>query len=154
MLKLSLCFLILFFISVHQVLAVTDPRLFPNNKFGINTLSPEAEIDEVAELVNTNGDWGYVVVTIKKSERDALRWQTFLNTTRDKHLIPILRLATEFDINNNWQQPGENDTKEWAEFLSKLQFPTANRYIQIYNEVNRAKEWGGEIDPCILRIGT
>lgn len=148
MLKYFIIFLFLFALSSNSVLAATDPRLSPNNKFGINTLSPEAEFEDARTLVNTNGDWGYVVVTIRKSERDLLRWQTFLNNARDSHIIPIIRLATEFDKDGNWKKPLENDAREWADFLSKLYFPTNNRYIQVYNEVNRGSEWGGSIDPA------
>lgn len=146
MFKFILSILILLTIFSTQAFAATDPRLNPNNKFGINTLSPLAEISEASSLVNTNGDWGYVVVTIKKSERDMERWQTFLDKLRDFHLIPIIRIATDFDSKGFWQKPGENDAREWANFLSNLYFPTKNRYIQIYNEVNWANEWGGRVD--------
>ncbi len=148
MFKIFLSFLILFIFSSNSVFAVSDPRSVPNNKVGINILSPEAEVEDAGTLVNTNGDWGYVVVTIAKNERDLNRWQNFLNQTNKYHLVPIIRLATEFDSQNGyWKKPGENDAKDWADFLSKLYFPTKNRYIQIYNEVNRDNEWGGTTDP-------
>lgn len=148
MLRFFLSLLILFIFSSNSVFAVSDPGSVPNNKVGINTLSPEAELDEAKTLVNTNGDWGYVVITIAKNERDPKRWQNFLNQSNKNHLIPIIRLATEFDAQNGyWKKPGENDAMEWADFLSKLYFPTKNRYIQVYNEVNRSSEWGGVVDP-------
>ncbi len=148
MLKFFLSFLVLFIFSSNSVFAVSDPRSVPNNKVGINILSPEAEVEDAGTLVNTNGDWGYVVVTIAKNERDLSRWQNFLNQTNKYHLIPIIRLATEFDAQNGyWKQPGETDAQDWADFLSKLYFPTKNRYIQIYNEVNRDSEWGGSVNP-------
>lgn len=148
MFKLIISFFLLFIISSNSALAFSDPRTFPNNKVGINILSPESEIEDAKTLVNTNGDWGYVVVTIAKNERDLNRWQNFLNQANKYHLTPIIRLATEFDAQNGyWKKPGENDASEWADFLSKLYFPTKNRYIQIYNEVNRDSEWGGMTDP-------
>lgn len=148
MFRFFLSFLVLLIFSTNSVLAVSDPRSVPNNKVGINTLSPEAELDEAKTLVNTNGDWGYVVITIAKNERDQKRWQNILNQATKNHLIPIIRLATEFDTQNGyWNKPDENDADEWANFFSKLYFPTKNRYIQVYNEVNRSSEWGGIVDP-------
>ncbi|MEK7559645.1 MAG: hypothetical protein AAB521_05045 [Patescibacteria group bacterium] len=149
MLKLFISFFVLFILSANSAFAASDPTSVPNNKFGINILSPEAEIEDANALVNTNGDWGYVVITITKNERSIERWQNFLNQANKYHLIPIVRLATEFDSENGyWKRPSENDAKDWAEFLSKLYFPTKNRYIQVYNEVNRDSEWGGSVDPA------
>lgn len=147
MLRLLTYFVFLLLIFVKPAFAATDPRDTPNNKFGINVLSPEAEIEEAKTLVNTNGDWGYVVVTITRNERDLHRWQNFLNQANKTHLIPIIRIATEFNSKNGyWERPKEEDAKDWAEFLSRLYFPTSNKYIQVYNEVNRSSEWGGEVD--------
>lgn len=129
-----------------SVLAVSDPAAAPVNKFGINILSPDSEIEEAAKLVNNNGDWGWVVVVIKKSERNVDRWQAFLHQAVKNHITPIFRLATEFDKNGYWQKPADEDAADWADFLQKLYWPTKNRYIQIYNEVNRSSEWGGNAD--------
>ncbi len=146
--KTVLFFILLSLIFTSSSFAAIDPRLAPNNKVGINSLSPAAEIGDSSTLVNTNGDWGYVVVTISKNEMDINRWQSFLDKANDHHLIPIIRLATEFDAANGyWKKPTDTDAQNWANFLSKLYFPTQNRYIQIYNEVNRAAEWGGQVDP-------
>ena len=149
MLKSILLAFIILALSSQQVSAVSDPRTVSNNKVGINIISPEAEIKDAATLVNTNGDWGYVVITLTRDERDIERLQAILDRTLEQHLIPIIRLATEFDAGNGyWMRPEEKDAKEWADFLSKLHYPTRNRYIQAYNEVNRAAEWGGEVDPA------
>lgn len=131
---------------VKTTYAISDPFSEPVNKFGVNILSPDSEIEEAAKLVNNNGDWGWAVVVIKKSERNVDRWQSFLNLAAKNHIIPIVRLATEFDKSGYWQKPTDEDANDWADFLSKLYWPTKNRYIQIYNEVNRASEWGGVVD--------
>lgn len=147
MIKAFFIFLILIIFSVRSAFAISDPTLSANNKFGINSLSPDAELNEVSELVNTNGDWGYIVVTVKKSEQDPERWQNFLNLAREKHIIPIFRIATEFHSDGFWDKPSEEDAEKWADFFSKLYFPTRNKYIQVYNEVNRGSEWGGAVSP-------
>lgn len=138
-----LLFLYLLIVSNSPVWAISDPREKPNNTFGVGVLSPEADIDEASKLVNNNGDWGWIVVVIGKNERDVGRWQTVLNKMNKNHLIPIIRIATNVDKNGIWQKPQDNDAQDWADFFSKLYFPTKNKYIQIYNEVNSAKEWGG-----------
>lgn len=148
MLKMILLLIAFFILSASPVFAVSDPRLTPNNKFGINILSPESEIKDAATLVNSKGDWGYVVITITKSQEDIREVQDILNQTNQNHLIPIIRLATQFDSKNGyWQSAKDEDAKSWADFLSKLYFPTKNRYIEVYNEVNSAAEWGGKVDP-------
>lgn len=125
------------------VWAISDPREASNNKIGIGILSPEAEIEEVSKLVNNNGDWGWVLIIIKNDERDVGRWQNVMNLLTKHHLIPIVRLATKFTPDGNWEKPAGDDADLWADFLSKLSWPTKNKYIQIYNEVNNDKEWGG-----------
>lgn len=126
--------------------AADDPRLKPINKVGINLLSPESEIDDAFQMINNNGDWGWVLIIIKKSERNVDRWQGVFHQLTKKRLIPIVRIATDFDSAGYWQRPTEEDAHAWADFLSKLYWPTKNRYVQIYNEVNHANEWGGTVD--------
>src|SRR3989344_2362063 len=133
---------------IKNVSAVSDPRNQPNNKVCVGILSPETDVVEAAAMVNAKSDWGYVVVVIKVDERNVDRWQGILNQMSKKHIIPIFRIATIFDSSGNWQKPGVNDADEWADFFSKLYFPTKNKYIQVYNEVNRAGEWGGHVDPA------
>lgn len=141
--KIILLLLLFIILSTSPISATSDPRDKPNNKFGIGILSPESDIKDASALVNTNGDWGWVVLVISKKDKDLGRWQSILNNLNKEHLIPIIRIATSVDTNGYWQKPAQNDAQEWADFLSQLYFPTKNRYVQIYNEVNAAKEWGG-----------
>lgn len=149
MIKYFVTILLLLMISwclPKGVLAVVDPRLFPNNKVGITLLSPDSEIEDASKLVNTNGDWGWVLLIIKKSERNVDRWQSVFNQLAKKRLIPIVRIATDFDNNGYWQRPTDEDARQWADFLNKLYWPVKNRYVQVYNEVNQSQEWGGKVD--------
>ena len=128
-----------------QTFAIEDPRSFPNNKFGIHILFP-SELDEAARLVNSSGgDWGYVTIPIQAGDRDRVTWQNFMNNARRLHLIPIVRLATEGDYFNTtvWQKPSYADVLDFANFLGDLRWPTRNKYIVAFNEVNRDDEWGG-----------
>jgi len=138
--------LIIFLILGQSALAVNDPSTNLNNKVGIGTLSPESEVEEISSMVNAGGDWGWVVILIKKSEMNLDRWQGVFHLLAKYHLIPIVRIATEFDPHGYWQRPTSEDAKSWANFLSSLYWPTKDRYVQVYNEVNQAAEWGGKAD--------
>lgn len=127
--------------------AIVDPLDSPNNKFGIHLISPtHGESSPAAKLVNSSGgDWGYVTIIIESKDRDQNKWQNFFNDLRTKHLIPIIRLATQPD-GGNWKLPYEGEEQAWADFLDNLNWPTKNRYIVIYNEPNHGQEWGGRVN--------
>ncbi len=129
--------------------AVFDPLSVPNNKFGIHILSTH-ELEEAAKLVNTNGgEWGYVTIPIQSGDRDLLKWQKFFDNAKKNKIIPIIRLSTEGDYFNTnfWRKPKETDILDFANFLDSLNWPVKNRYIIVFNEVNRGDEWGGGASP-------
>lgn len=130
--------------------ATEDPLARSNNKFGIHILFP-SELQDAARLLNSNGgDWGYVTIPIQAGDRDLNKWQQFFDDCTRLHLIPILRLATEGDYFNTavWRRPTPADVLDFANFLDSLDWPTKNRYVIIFNEVNRGDEWGGAADPA------
>jgi hypothetical protein len=116
------------------------------NKFGIHILEP-GDLDKAAELVNsTGGDWGWVTVVIRDDDMNLGKWQDFMDQCREKHLIPIVRVATHTE-GINWVRPNFQDAQKWADFLSSLNWPTQDQYVSLFNEPNHAKEWGGEVNP-------
>lgn len=135
--------------ATTPVFAVNDPLSVPNNKIGIHILFP-SELPAAAKLVNSSGgDWGYVTIPIQAGDRNLQKWQAFMDQAKQLHLIPIIRLATEGDYFNTsvWRKPTYADVLDFANFLNSLTWPTQNRYIIIFNEVNRADEWGGQENP-------
>ena len=123
-----------------------DPRTVPNNKIGIHLLNP-SEVEEASKLINNNGgDWGYVTVPIQPTDRDQDKWQTFMHACRDLHLIPIVRITT-IPFGGTWSKGLDTDLVDFANFMSELDWPISNRYIVLFNEVNRDTEWGGTVDP-------
>lgn len=141
-------FLLLFIIKPSESSAVYDPLSVPNNKIGIHILTPD-ELEKSKELVNANGDWGYVTIPIQNGDRDLEKWQNFMDRARKMHLIPIVRLATEGNYFNtsSWSKPKDEDIVDFANFLDSLTWPVKNRYVIIYNEVNRGDEWQGKAKP-------
>jgi hypothetical protein len=142
-------FFVTFILLPNKAWAVYDPISVPNNKFGIHILYP-SEISDASKLVNSsNGDWGYVTVPIQTGDKDLLKWQKFMDDCKNLHLIPIIKLASEGDYFNTkvWRKPLLSDVLDFSNFLSSLNWPTKNRYIIVFNEVNRADEWGGNVNP-------
>lgn len=135
-------------IAIRPAYAMEDPLKSPNNRFGIHILFPE-EIEDAARLVNSSGgDWGYVTIPIQSGERNLVKWQTFMDSAKKHHVIPLIRLASEGDFFNTkvWRKPNNYDLVDFANFLNSLSWPTKNKYIIVFNEVNRADEWGGKTD--------
>jgi len=128
-------------------MAITDPLAVPNNKVGIHILFPD-EVEPAAKLVNNNdqASWGYVTIPIQASDRDREKWQQFLDQCQERKIIPIIRVATVPD-GSNWAEPNNFDLVDFANFLGDLTWPTENRYVIIFNEVNRSDEYGGFVSP-------
>ena len=146
----TILFFFFFFTSSQGVFAIENPLDKPNNKVGIHILFPE-EIFQAAQLVNANGgEWGYVLIPIQSGDKDLIKWQTFMDNAQKLKVIPIIRLATEGDYFNTkvWRKPNFSDIVDFANFLGSLNWPTKNRYIVVYNEVNRGDEWGGDANPA------
>lgn len=130
-----------------RVIAVVDPLMYPNNKIGVHILSPD-EIGQAAKLVNNegNGSWGYVVVPIQATDRNRVTWERFMKKAKELKVIPIIRVATVVE-GVHWEEPNNYDLVDFANFLNDLSWPTKNRYVIIFNEVNRADEYGGLLAP-------
>lgn len=148
-----LCLLLLipmWFSLACRVDAIESPLAIPNNKVGIHILF-DSELSEAATLVNSSGgDWGYVTIPIQSGDKNLKKWQDFMDNAKKAHLIPIVRLATEGDYFNTkvWRSPDYPDVLDFANFLDSLVWPTRNRYVVLFNEVNRGDEWGGTPDPA------
>lgn len=139
----------LIFINSNKSLAIENPQDMPNNKYGIHVLF-DSELEEAAALVNSSGgQWGYVVIPIQAGDRNLEKWQAFMDNAKKLKIIPIIRLATEGDFFNTkvWRKPREEDVLDFANFLNSLNWPVKNRYVIVFNEVNRDDEWGGEANP-------
>ncbi len=153
MLKILIYILTIIFIFAFipgNSYAILDPFSSPNNKFGVHILFT-SELEKARELVNTSGgDWGYVTIPIQAGDKDIDKWQKFMDDCARLHLIPIIRIATEnYYFNTSvWKRPSESDILDFANFLNTLNWPVKNRYIIIFNEVNRGDEWEGLLNPA------
>lgn len=132
---------------VGRTIASEDPLARPNNKIGVHVLHLE-ELELAAKLVNGEGkgEWGYVTVPISAADRDRDRWIKFMKKAKELKVIPIIRVAT-IPNGSNWIAADNYDLVDFANFLDGLPWPTKNRYVIIFNEVNRSSEWGGKVEP-------
>ncbi len=135
------------FICLITALLIPQVLAQENNKVGISLLQPSTEdINEAAAMINSQkGDWGYVTLVIQENDRDTRKWQDIFEKLREKHLIPIIRLATS-PQGEVWRRAEEKDAKDWVTFLNSLNWVIKKRYIVLFNEPNHASEWGGEVD--------
>lgn len=149
LLSILFVFIITIIFHPHQkTYAIENPFTSFNNKFGVHILFP-SELPKAVELVNSSGgDWGYVTIPIQAGDKDIVKWQQFMDSAKKLHIIPLIRLATEGDYFNTkvWRKPKETDIIDFANFLNSLEWPVKNRYIIVFNEVNRSDEWGGKVN--------
>ncbi len=145
-LSVLLIFVLFYFTFPERVMAIYDPLSVPNNSFGIHIANIQ-DLEDAAKLVNSEGgDWGYVTLVITENNRTISLWQEVFNNMRRLRLIPIVRVATKED-NGGWKKPVMGEIDSWISFFNSLNWVIKNRYIVIGNEVNLAKEWGGEVNP-------
>lgn len=136
------CLLLCFFLTAQPIYAVGDV-------LGIHILQPY-EIDEIDKLLKTDQNkenWSYV--TIPFSLQDIPKhqeWQDFFDKCKEKKIIPIVRLTT-IPEGDSWKIPTKKDVVDLTRALSKLEWPTQERIVIIFNEPNHAKEWGYTINP-------
>lgn len=131
----------------EEIFAVSDPLSVPNNKLGIHILFP-GELHQASDIVNNQGkgSWGYVTIPIQATDRNRGKWQLFLDKCLEEKVIPIIRVATVPD-GSSWEEPDNFDLIDFANFLDDLHWPIRNRYVVIFNEVNRPDEFGGKVNP-------
>jgi len=110
-----------------------------------------SEAPQASELLRGNGlpdEWHYVTIPLTLNDLDKQKdWQAFFDYAKSQKLIPIVRLSTRAE-NGAWAIPTHKDVVDLIDFLSALNWPTDEKYIVIFNEVNHAQEWGNSIDPA------
>ena len=134
------------------------------NKLGIHLLLDDgrtqwptalwAEHMRYAHLRTGHG--GYVTEVITIDDLNLTKWQYFMDLSAERNLIPIIRLATKFDTENNYWLAPQPDTdgryhvvaSHYANFIAALDWPTDKHIIVVGNEPNHGNEWSGQPDPA------
>lgn len=116
---------------------------------GVHILNP-SEIKEARDLLSsTDSDqWFYLTIPVSLDDLDRKHeWQQFFDEARRSRVIPLVRLATRFD-GQSWKIPNKKEIVDLLSFLGGLNWPTSQKYLIVFNEVNHSKEWGGRVDPA------
>lgn len=117
---------------------------------GIHILTPEELIfaRELTQVSEGDDRWTYVTIPFTLDDVGQHdRWQRFFDEAREQKVIPLVRLATRVE-DGQWVVPTYHDIVRQITFLGQLDWPTDDKHLIIFNEVNHAKEWGGTIDPA------
>lgn len=126
-----------------------------SNVLGVNISDLDINADNsdqnTPNFIPEYENWSYVTIPLTFDDLSAdkeLEWQEFFDNARRIKVIPIVRLATRYDDNQKaWIVPNRKQIIEQIEFLSRLNWPTDQRHIIVFNEVNHIAEWGGYTDP-------
>jgi hypothetical protein len=117
---------------------------------GIHILHP-SEAEKALELIQPDqakDTWYYVTIPLTLQDMNRKdEWQSFFRLAKEKKIIPIIRLSTKYE-NGSWQVPTKKNIVQLFAFMDQLEWPSNERYVIVFNEVNHAKEWGGYIDPA------
>jgi hypothetical protein len=133
---------------IFSLMVVQPARAVEGQVLGIHILNLD-ELDQAIELIQPqNPDtWQYVTIplTLNDMERKE-EWQAFFTKAKQKKIIPLVRLTSRFE-DGAWKVPNRKELTNLVTFLGALDWPTDQKHIIVFNEVNHAKEWGGHLDP-------
>lgn len=140
----ALAFLLLIILFCH-------PQSIRAAALGVHVLHP-SEITEAASLLKPEGAppvWTYITIPLSLADLEKRQqWQEAFDQAKKHQFIPLVRLTTSFDPQNNaWKIPNHYEIIQFFTFLNALQWPYEKRYVIIFNEPNHRSEWGGQIDP-------
>ena len=148
MLKYQPKIVISLFLILALLLTKADIVRADQQKLGIHLLHPQ-EINQVRDIF-TDDAWRYVTIplTLTDIKTGWSTWQQFFDQAAELHLIPIVRLTTSYDAeSDSWRVPNRRQITDLVAFLSSLNWHQDEKLVIVFNEVNRAQEWGGRVDP-------
>jgi hypothetical protein len=116
---------------------------------GIHILNPSdlGQAKELLKTEKTKDEWHYVTIPLSLNDLNKHgEWNEFFKLAKQEKFTPIVRLVTRFE-KGAWTVPTKKEITNYFVFLNSLDWPTDKKYIIVFNEVNHAKEWGGNINP-------
>lgn len=141
---------LLLLISVSTIIPFKQVMAFDGKILGVHILSP-GDLESAKILLKdgpTKDDWHFLTVPLAVNDLNQLAmWQRFFEDCKKEKFIPLVRLATLQIKPGVWARPTRYQIVKMFEFMNKLNWPTDQRFIIVFNEVNHAQEWGGEVDP-------
>lgn len=138
--------------SLWLVLAAMAPALVQANseKMGVHLLQTY-ELDNASAMfdqLEKSDEWHYITIPFSLDDLNKKTvWQDFMRQAKEHKIRPIVRLVSRFE-NGSWKIPNRKEVVDQLDFLASLDWPTSERYVIIFNEVNHANEWGGQLNPA------
>ncbi len=136
----------LMILVTHGVIGV---QAVETEKLGIHVMNA-SELKAAKQLLDvnqSNSKWQYVTLPVSISEINCGELQKSLDLARDNRLIPMIRLTTKFK-DGSWQIPTKYELVTGLDCLNNANWPTDEKIVIAFNEVNHAAEWGGRLDPA------
>jgi hypothetical protein len=137
--------------SVVLLISTVSHAFAQTAKMGMHVLSMgevEPAVTLLREQDKNNDQWYYITIPFTNEDvAKSADWQVFFAQAKTLRVIPIVRLATQTS-GDSWIIPNRKTVVDQLNLLAALEWPTAERRVIIFNEVNHAKEWGNEIDPA------
>lgn len=141
------------YLAILLILIITAvPLAAKNNPYGVHMLSTGSQIqDWAASLVGPGGYCKGLFMGITNSTSGPQSgWVSFVQGCYDRQMIPVCRLATNYH-DGQWSAPVPDSPGNYSSFAKAVKrvvqgLPrndTCPLYIELLNEVNTSKEWGG-----------
>jgi hypothetical protein len=141
------------------------PTPAPVNKRGVHLLLDDGNVKFSEDVWDQHIVWagrlsglgGYAVEVIRSNDLDPVSWQTMVDLLDREGQIPIIRMATFKDEQNQWwiAPPPDPDGKgykseadRWRRFFDAIEWKSETVLVTVANETNRPDEWGGAPDPA------
>lgn len=123
-----------------------------NNPYGVHMLSFGSNIQDWAQSLTGPGGYCkqlFMGITNSKSGPDP-GWVSFVQGCYNRQMIPVCRLATNYS-GGQWTAPVPDAPGDYTSFAQAVKrvvqgLPRSDTYplyIELLNEVNSGKEWGG-----------
>lgn len=146
----SLSLLCLLAVSLFQNASAAEVSTAETEKLGVHLLTT-GELLAAKQMISTEqtkDQWHYVTIPFTLDDVGKNQeWQDFFDLARENKIIPIVRLTTRFE-DEAWQVPNRYEITQLVGALNKLSWPTQDKHIIVFNEVNHRKEWSGRQDPA------
>lgn len=124
---------------------------------GTTRFPEEVWEEHVAWAARLAGPGGYAVQLVRSNDLRPGSWQRLFDLLHRARLVPVVRLATYKDSNNDWwtaptpdpdglSYRGEAD--RYRRFFDAIEWRTDTVLVTVANEVNRADEWSGAPNPA------
>jgi hypothetical protein len=148
------------FCSIFSRVVLTSTLLyflcFPPVSHAVETAKLGMHVLSTTELIETSeflaleqpDQWHYLTIpfTLEDLAQED-KWREFFAIAKERKVIPLVRLVTEIE-DDAWKIPTRKNIVDQLEFLARFEWPTPEKHIIVFNEVNHAKEWGNTIDPA------